>query len=55
MASKGVSDALRNFEEHKSILAALRSHLQEGGKQAERGEFVIQSLDEMLIEFKNDQ
>ena len=52
-ASEVVRDALRNLEEHKSKLDALRAHLQEGDKQAERGEFVTQPLDEMLTEFKN--
>ncbi len=52
-ASEVVRDALRNLEEHKSKLDALRAHLQEGDKQAERGEFVNQPLDEMLTEFKN--
>lgn len=52
-ASEVVRDALRNLEEHKSKLDALRAHLQEGELQAERGEFVHQSLDEMLTEFKN--
>lgn len=52
-ASEVVRDALRNLEEHKSKLDALRAHLQEGELQAERGEFVTQSLDEMLTEFKN--
>jgi len=52
-ASEVVRDALRNLEEHKSKLDALRTHLREGELQAERGEFVTQSLDEMLTEFKN--
>jgi antitoxin ParD1/3/4 len=52
-ASEVVIDALRNLEEHKSKLDALRAHLQEGELQAERGEFVNQSLDEMLTAFKN--
>ena len=52
-ASEVVRDALRNLEEHKSKLDALRAHLQEGEFQADRGEFVNQSLDEMLTEFKN--
>ena len=52
-ASEVVRDALRNLEEHKSKLDALRIHLREGELQAERGEFVTQSLDEMLTEFKN--
>ena len=54
-ASEVVRDALRNLEEHKSKLDALRAHLQEGELQAERGEFVTQSLDEMLTEFKNGE
>jgi len=54
-ASEVVRDALRNLEEHKSKLDALRAHLQEGESQAERGEFVTQSLDEMLTEFKNGE
>ncbi len=52
-ASEVVRDALRNLEEHKSKLDALRTHLRVGELQAERGEFVTQSLDEMLTEFKN--
>jgi antitoxin ParD1/3/4 len=51
-ASEVVRDALRNLEDRKSKLEALRSHLAVGEKQAKRGEFVTQSLDEMLVEFK---
>lgn len=53
MASEVVRDALRNLEEHKSKLDVIRAHLRDGELQAERGEFVTQSLDEMLTEFKN--
>ena len=49
-ASEVVRDALRTLEERKSKLAALRSHLAEGAAQAERGEFVTLSLDEMLTQ-----
>jgi len=52
-ASEVVRDALRNLEEHKSKLDTLRIHLREGELQAERGEFVTQSLDDILTEFKN--
>lgn len=51
-ASEVVRDALRVLEERKSKLEALRAHLAEGVEQAGRGEFVTQSLDEMLNEFK---
>ena len=54
-ASEVVRDALRTLEERKSKLAALRSHLAEGAAQAERGEFVTLSLDEMLREFREEQ
>jgi len=39
-ASEVVRDALRNMEERKSKLEALRSHLAVGAKQASEGEFV---------------
>jgi len=52
-ASEVVRDALRNLEGYKSKLDALRIHLREGELQAERGEFVTQSLDDILTEFKN--
>lgn len=53
-ASEVVRDALRNLEDRKAKLAALRGHLAEGAAQAARGEFVTDSLDEMLGEFKKD-
>lgn len=51
-ASEVVRDALRNLEERKTKLAALRGHLAEGAAQAARGEYVSDSLDDMLSEFK---
>ncbi|WP_102796936.1 type II toxin-antitoxin system ParD family antitoxin [Bowmanella denitrificans] len=51
-ASEVVRDALRTLEEKKIKLAALRVHLDEGAVQAQRGEFVNQSEQEMLSEFK---
>ena len=51
-ASEVVRDALRNLEERKSKLNALRTHLSEGEGQALREEFITDSLDEMLTEFK---
>ena len=54
-ASEVVRDALRALEERKTRLAALRTHLGEGAAQAERGEFVSESLDEMLREFREEQ
>ena len=52
-ASEVVRDALRNLEERKAKLAALQGHLAEGAQQAQRGEFVSQSLGDMLGEFKS--
>lgn len=51
-ASEVVRDALRNLEERKVKLAALRGHLAEGATQATRGEYVTESLENMLNEFK---
>ncbi len=51
-ASEVVRDALRNLEERRAKLDALRTHLGEGRAQAQAGEFVNQPLDEMLSEFK---
>ena len=39
-ASEVVRDALRELEDRKSKLEALRAHLGEGAAQAARGEFV---------------
>ena len=41
-------------EEREARLAALRAHLAEGAAQAERGEFVTLSLDEMLRKFREE-
>ncbi len=49
-ASEVVRDALRNLEERKRKLDALRSHLAEGAKQAEAGEFVPDFSMDALIE-----
>ena len=54
-ASEVVRDALRTLEDRKAKLAALRAHLGEGAVQAGRGEFVDQSLEDMLGEFKESQ
>lgn len=51
-ASEVVRDALRNLEERKTKLDALRAHLAEGAEQAERDEFVTDSLDQLLGEFR---
>ncbi len=39
-ASEVIRDALRNLEEKKSKLEALRVHLHEGAVQSQKGEFV---------------
>lgn len=39
-ASEVIRDALRELEERGKRLDALRAHLDEGAKQAKRGEFV---------------
>lgn len=54
-ASEVVRDALRNLEERKVKVNALRAHLSEGAAQAKRGEFVTDSLDQLLGEFKDEQ
>jgi antitoxin ParD1/3/4 len=51
-ASEVVRDALRNLEERKAKLNALRTHLGEGAAQAQAGEFVSQPLGDMLSEFR---
>lgn len=52
-ASEVVRDALRVLEERKEKLNALRSHLAEGARQSAAGQYVDQSLDEMLADFKS--
>jgi len=51
-ASEVIRDALRTLEERRTKLEALRAHLAEGADQAARGEYVDQSLEEILAEFK---
>lgn len=51
-ASEVVRDALRHLEEQKAKMNALRAHLAEGAAQAARGEFVTESLEEMLGDLK---
>jgi len=51
-ASEVIRDALRTLEERRTKLEALRAHLTEGADQAARGEYIDQSLEEMLAELK---
>jgi antitoxin ParD1/3/4 len=51
-ASEVVRDALRTLEERKTKLDSLRAHLAEGEHQAKQEQFVNQSIDSMLSEFK---
>jgi len=51
-ASEVVRDALRTLEERRTKLEALRTHLAEGAEQAARKEYVDQSREETLAEFK---
>ena len=51
-ASEVVRDALRTLEEQKTKMDVLRSHLAQGTQQAQAGEYVQQSLDDMIQEFK---
>lgn len=51
-ASEVIRDALRGLEERKHKMEALRLHLAEGAAQSERGDYVTQSLSDMLSEFK---
>ncbi len=54
-ASEVIRDALRNLEDRKSKMKALRIHLGEGAMQSANGEYVTQTLDDMLQEFKTTQ
>ena len=54
-ASEVVRDALRTLEERKVKLNALRSHLAEGTAQTTDGNFITQSTDEILEEFKEER
>jgi antitoxin ParD1/3/4 len=53
-ASEVIRDALRGLEDRKRKLEALRLHLAEGAAQSENGEYVTQSLGDMLSEFKGN-
>lgn len=47
-----IQDGLRTLEARQSKLRALREHLAVGEAQADRGEFVDQTMEDMLNEFK---
>jgi antitoxin ParD1/3/4 len=54
-ASEVVRDALRIMEERKAKLAALRTHLAQGEKQAQQGDFVENfSMDDLIEELDNE-
>ncbi|MBT3532413.1 MAG: type II toxin-antitoxin system ParD family antitoxin [Rhodospirillaceae bacterium] len=53
-ASELVRDALRNLEEKKQKLDALRAHLGEGARQAGDGEFIDNySIDGVISDLDN--
>ena len=54
-ASEVVRDALRNLEERKSKLKALRVHLGEGEAQVKRGEFITNYSIENIIQDLNNE
>ncbi len=54
-ASEVVRDALRNLEEKKSKLTALQAHLAVGSIQAANKDFVKQSPQDILHEFKSQR
>ncbi len=49
-ASEVVRDALRNLEDRKSKLEALRVHLAEGEAQVKKGEFITDYSIENIIQ-----
>ena len=54
-ASEAVRDALRTIEERKTKLAALQTHLAQGAKQAQQGDFVENfSMDGLIEELDNE-
>ncbi len=54
--SEVIRDALRGLEERKGRLAALRSHLAEGAKEAKNGEFVTDySIEEVISELDDER
>jgi len=54
-ASEVVRDGLRELDERKARLQALRAHLAEGAAQAERGEFVDYSLEGLIAELDGEE
>ncbi len=55
-ASEVIREALRNMEERKTRLNALRRHLAEGEEQVERGEFVTDySIYAVIDELNNEE
>jgi antitoxin ParD1/3/4 len=54
-ASEVVRDGLRELEERKARLEALRAHLAEGAAQADRGEFVDYSLEGLIAELDGEE
>lgn len=54
-ASELVRDASRTLEERNTKLKILRQHLTEGENQADRGEFVNETMEEILSEFKTER
>ena len=54
-ASEVVRDALRNLEEKKSKLLTLQAHLAQGSIEVANKDFVKQSPQDMLQEFKNQR
>ncbi len=54
-ASEVIRDALRGMEERKTRLDALRAHLEQGARQAEKGDFVSDySIEGVIAELDNN-
>lgn len=54
-ASEVIRDALRNMEERKSKLEALRAHLGEGAAQSQNGEYLKNySIDNIISSLDTD-
>ncbi len=51
-ASEVIRDALRELEERGKRLEALQAHLDEGAKQAKRGEFVELDVGDVIARAK---
>lgn len=54
-ASDVMRDGLRALADRNAKLEALRAHLAEGISQAERGEFVDYSLEELIAELDGQE